>query len=93
MKRTAQKGMPTLQSFMLRQGRPQQSVASNLHDVVQLIYYDSDLNVVATAFAAFRDIKSEPPVEQRRNPICPNCGKRWDGGFIRPDRAAQKSSE
>ncbi len=59
MKRTAQKGMPTLQSFMLRQGRPQQSVASNLHDVVQLIYYDSDLNVVATAFAAFRGITGE----------------------------------
>jgi len=37
MKQAAQKGIPRLQLFMLKQGRPQQSVASNLHDVVQLI--------------------------------------------------------
>ncbi len=34
--------------------------------------------------------KYELSEEERRNPICPKCGQRWDGGFIKPDRAAQK---
>lgn len=57
-KQIGQKGMPFLQSFLLRQGRPQQSVPFNLHDVVQMIYHDPDLNCVAAAFVAFRDLTS-----------------------------------
>jgi hypothetical protein len=57
--RNSLKGMAMLQNVMLKQGRPQQSVASSLHDVVQLIRQETDLNIVALAFGAFRELTGE----------------------------------
>jgi hypothetical protein len=45
-----------LQMYLINQRHiTQQSLPANLHDVVELIYHDADLNVVADAFLAFRD--------------------------------------
>jgi predicted amidophosphoribosyltransferase len=37
--------------------------------------------------------KRELSSEERHNPICPGCGKRWDGGFMRPDDSAVETEE
>jgi hypothetical protein len=50
------KALPTLVGLMSNVGRPQQSLPSNLSMVVQLIREDSDLNLVAAAFLAFREL-------------------------------------
>lgn len=34
--------------------------------------------------------KEEVSGEQRKNPVCPKCGKRWAGTFIKPDPTAAK---
>jgi hypothetical protein len=56
IKQNGQKGMQNLQTYFLKLGRPQISVPSNLRMVVQTISNDNDLNAVAAAFAAFRDL-------------------------------------
>ena len=48
--------LPVLQMYLINQRHiTQQSLPTNIHDVVELIYHDADLNVVAGAFLAFRD--------------------------------------
>jgi hypothetical protein len=59
IKTSGVKGMMLLQTFMQRLGRQQSSLPSNLHMVVETINHDSDLNVVATAFVAFRELTGE----------------------------------
>jgi hypothetical protein len=59
IKQAGQSGLPLLQLLLLRQGQPQQSVPSSLHDVVQMINHDSDLNHVSLAFEAFRGLTGE----------------------------------
>jgi hypothetical protein len=54
-----QLGVPAMQalvSYLISQHRPQQSLPANLHDVVQVINHEQDLNAVAGAFVAFREL-------------------------------------
>jgi ribosomal protein L37AE/L43A len=37
--------------------------------------------------------KTELSKEERRNPICPKCGNRWDGGFMQPDPASRSETQ
>jgi hypothetical protein len=53
---TGGKAMPALALYLMNQRRPPESVPSNLHSVVQVIHHDSDLNAVAFAFLAFREL-------------------------------------
>ena len=57
MKRNGATGMPFLQRAAATIGRP--TAPANLHDVVQIIDHDVDLNVVCIAFFAFRDLSGE----------------------------------
>ncbi len=59
MKRFNQKGIVPLQMFMMNIGRPETTIPSTLHRVVELIDHDSDLNVVAASFVTFRDLTGE----------------------------------
>jgi hypothetical protein len=56
IKNSGGKAMQPLVTYMMNQHRPQQSWPSNLHDVVQIIRHDPDLNAVAGAFLAFREL-------------------------------------
>jgi hypothetical protein len=58
-KQSGQSGLPYLQLMFARQGRPQSSIPSSLHDVVQMINHDANLDSVAAAFEAFRGMTGE----------------------------------
>jgi len=59
MKQSGQKGLPFLQMMIESYGTSQQPLPTNLQDVVHVIYNNSNLNSVAAAFAAFRDLTGE----------------------------------
>jgi hypothetical protein len=53
------KGPQMLQNYLLSQHRPQQSVPSDLRNLIPFLRNESDLNAVAAGFAAFRDFTGE----------------------------------
>jgi hypothetical protein len=57
VKRSGLNGLAFLQRAATAIGRP--TVPSNLHDVVQIIGHDVDLNFVCFAFLTFRDLSGE----------------------------------
>ena len=59
MKRSGLKGVQFLQAYAVSQQKAQQAVPSSIHDVVQIIRQDDDLNFVAAGFLAFRDLTGE----------------------------------
>ena len=56
VKTSGNKAMQALGMYFTSRHRPQESVPGNLRGVVQVIYHDSDLNAVAGAFLAFREL-------------------------------------
>ena len=56
VKTSGNKAMQALGMYFTSRHRPQESVPGNLRGVVQVIYRDSDLNAVAGAFLAFREL-------------------------------------
>jgi hypothetical protein len=54
------KAMPVLQTYLINTlHRPQQSMPGSIHDVVQIIHQDADLNAVGGGFLAFRELTGE----------------------------------
>jgi hypothetical protein len=58
LKAAGRKPIEQLQSEIAAHGRTQPSVVSNLHDVVEIIRHDSDLDIVGMAFLGFRDLSA-----------------------------------
>jgi hypothetical protein len=56
VKKSGAKALQALDAYLLNQRRPQESLPGNLRDVVQTIYHEPDLNAVAGAFLAFREL-------------------------------------
>ena len=56
-KRVGLTGLPMMQKVAAAVGRP--TAPSNLHDVVQIIDHDGELNFVGLAFLTFRDLSGE----------------------------------
>jgi hypothetical protein len=72
--------MLLLDNFLLAEHRPQESLPTNVQGVVKLIRQDDDLNAVAGAFIAFRDLTGDkvkmfdiPAVESWCSQNQPKC--------------------
>jgi len=60
IKRAGLSGLPGLQRAVGFQHGASAKVPNDLHDVVQIIQHDTNLNVVGAGFLTFRDLSGEP---------------------------------
>lgn len=56
VKQAGEQALTALDNYMRAQHRPEQSLPTNIHGVVQVIDHDPDLNAVAGGFLAFREL-------------------------------------
>jgi hypothetical protein len=56
VKQLGEPALQALNNYLMSHSGPEKSSPANIHDVVQIIKHESNLNAVAGAFLAFREL-------------------------------------